>query len=403
MSNITTAQTIPSATPYDTELVARATALVPLIREHAVASIAARAVVPEAFNAIEDAGLLRLWVPERYGGHGATLRTGLEVLAEIARGDGSTAWASTLLNVCTWFATTYSLEAQDEVFGENPNAHVSGIFTPGSKAEKVPGGYLISGEWPYSSGSFRADWATLGIALDVPEGQDPRGLALVPQEAWTIRPTWFVSGMQGSGSDTIVVEDHFVPDHRVQSFGEMCEARYATPFQAEERNANMGFIAVAALVLIFPQLGLADHALELTREKLPHKRVLYTQYTEARNSPTHQLGVAEAATDFHVARLLAAASADEIDRAAEARTTPDIERRTQIRNDTGVVAELVNRGLHRLLTANGAGSFADGNVLGQIWRDSEIAARHGVVSPQVVKEAYGRVLLGTENPFTIDI
>ena len=392
-----------TAEAYDAELVRKATELVPLIREHASATIAARAVVPEVFEALEEAGLLNLWVPERYRGRAATLRTGLEVLSEIARGDGSTAWAATLLNVCTWFATTFTEQAQDEVFGENPDAHVSGIFTPGSKAQRVPGGYILSGEWPYSSGSFRADWAALGIALDVPEGQDPRGLALVPKQAWTIRPTWYVSGMQGSGSDTIVVEDHFVPDHRVQSFADMCEARYFTPFAAQERNANMAFIPVAALVLVFPQLGLADHALELTRERLPNKRVLYTRYSEARNSPTHQLGVAEAVTDFTLARLLATAAAEEIDRAAEARELPSVEWRARIRNDTGVVAELVNRGLHRLLTANGAGSFADGSVLGQVWRDSEIATRHGVVSPQVVKENYGRVLLGADDPFTVDI
>jgi len=388
----------------DQGLVARASGLVPLIREHARATIANRAVVPEVFEAIEAAGLLNLWVPERLGGRGATMREGLDVLSEIARGDGSTAWATTLLNVCTWFATTFSQQAQEDVFGDNPNAHVSGIFTPGSKAERVPGGYLLSGEWPYSSGSFRADWATLGIALDVPDGQDPRGLALVPKEAWTIRPTWYVSGMQGSGSDTIVVENHFVPDHRVQGFGDMAEIRYRTPFMAEERNSNMAFIPVAALVLIFPQLGLADHAIELTREKLPNKRVLYTSYSEARNSPMHHLGVAEATTDFTLARLLAGAAAEEIDRAAEARELPTDEWRARIRNDTGVVAELVNRGLHRLLTANGAGSFADSSVFGQIWRDSEIAARHGVVSPQVVKENYGRVLLGADSPvFTVDI
>ena len=126
--------------------------------------------------------------------------------------------------------------------------------------------------------------------LDVEEGEDPLALALIPKDAWTIKPTWFVTGMKGSGSDTIVVEDHFVPEHRVQRFGAMREAEYATPHQATERNSNMAFISVTALLLVGAQLGLARHAMELTLERLPNKMVAYTKYAAAKNSPTHQLG-----------------------------------------------------------------------------------------------------------------
>lgn len=76
--------------------------------------------------------------------------------------------------MCTWFATTFSDEAQADVFEATPDAKVCGIFSPPTRSERVDGGYLVSGRWPYSSGSFAADWATLGIGLDVPEGGDPR-------------------------------------------------------------------------------------------------------------------------------------------------------------------------------------------------------------------------------------
>ncbi|YCK79846.1 acyl-CoA dehydrogenase family protein (plasmid) [Arthrobacter sp. D3-18] len=388
----------------DTEIVARATSLIPLIRQYAEQSSKDRRVAPEVIAALEDADLFSIFVPARYGGHAANLRTAMETIAEVGRGDGSTAWSVALLNVCTWFATTFSQQAQDDVFGVNPKAKVSGIFTPGSKAERVDGGYIVSGEWPYSSGSFAADWATLGVALpDLGEGEDPRALALIPKEAWTIRPTWFVAGMRGSGSDTIVVVDHFVPDYRVQRFPEMREARFLTPHQADERNSNMAFIPVAAIILVAAQIGLARHALELTREKLPNKRVAYTQYTEARNSPTHQLGVARAATHFNLAELLMHQACSDIDQAAAERRLPDLLTRGRIRNDTGIIAELVKNGIDDLMTANGAGSFADANVLNRIWRDAEIAGRHAYVTPEVGKEVYGRLLLGADNPLTMDV
>ncbi|MCS5722935.1 acyl-CoA dehydrogenase family protein [Herbiconiux sp. CPCC 203407] len=388
---------------FDTELVARATALIPLIREHAAETSEQGFVAPAVMAALDEAELLSLFVPHRYGGHEASMRTSMEVLAELAKGDGSTAWAASLLNVCTWFATTFSAEAQDEVFGTNPRSKVAGIFTPGSTMTRVDGGYLVSGRWPYSSGSFAADWAALGIAMAVPEGEDPRALALFSRDQFTIERTWFVTGMKGSGSDTIVLVDQFVPDHRVQRFQDMREAQYLTPHQAEERNSNMAFIPVAALVLIAPQLGLARHALELTLVKLPGKSVAYTRYTEAKNSPAHQFGVAAAATKFRLAELLAGEAADLIDHRAILRELPTRTERAQIRNDTGVVAELVKDGLDLLLTANGAGSFAEANVLSRIWRDAEIAGRHAYVTPEVGKEVYGRVLLGADDALTMDI
>ncbi|GAA3584910.1 acyl-CoA dehydrogenase family protein [Amycolatopsis ultiminotia] len=387
----------------DTEIVARATALLPLIEKHAEATSAQRRVVPEVVDALEAAGLLKIMVPQHLGGLGANLRTMMESVAEIGHGDGSTAWAAALLNVCTWFATTFSDRAQEDMFGEDPNAHASGIFSPPLKSERVDGGYLVSGRWGYASGSFAATWATLGIALDVPEGQDPRALALIPATAWRIEPTWFVAGMKGSGSDTIVVEDHFVPDHRIQSFADMVEGRFATSHKPDEQSANMAFIPVASLVLVAAQLGLARHALDVTLAKLPPKNVAYTYYTNARNSPTHQVAVAEAVSRFDQAELLMQRATADIDGAAAARVQLDRRTRARVRMDTGMIGELVKEGIDRLMTANGASSFADANVLSRIWRDSEIAGRHALVMPELGKEAYGRLLLGADEPLTLDV
>lgn len=382
----------------DPEVIARVTALVPMIREHAEKSSEERRVVPEVVEALETAGLFKLLVPERLGGLGTNIRTMMECVAEVGRGDGSTAWAVALLSVCTWFSTTFSDRAQQDVFG-TPQAKACGIFSPPLKSERVEGGYRVSGRWAYSSGSFAATWATLGIGV---EGEDPRALALIPAEAWTIEPTWFVAGMKGSGSDTIVVEDHFVPDHRIQRFMDMVEGDVATSHKGDEQNANMAFIPVAALVLVGAQIGLARHAMERTLTNLPTKNVAYTSYTNARNSPTHQVGVAEAATRFDQAELLMRRACADIDGAAGRGVALDKLTRARVRMDTGMIGELVKDGLDELMTANGASSFADANVLSRIWRDSEIAGRHALVMPELGKEAYGQMLLGADE-MTLDV
>jgi alkylation response protein AidB-like acyl-CoA dehydrogenase len=377
----------------DAELVGRATSLVPLIREYATQGSEARRVAPEVVKALEDADIFRLLVPKRCGGHGASLRTVFEAVAEVARGDGSTGWIAALMTVATGFASTASAELQEEIFGANPKAKLCGIFAPGGTSERVDGGYVISGRWPYASGSFAADWGGLGILL---ESGEP-AMAIVPPEAWTIEPTWFVAGMKGTGSDTVVVENHFVPDHRIQPVKDISEGRYQTPY-GDEPMASMAFSALAAAILVAPQIGLGRHALEITRAKLPLKPVAHTSYREARLSPTHQIGVANAATKLHLAELTVNRICLDLDQAASERRLLDLETRARIRNDTGVVAELVKEAIDLLLTANGAGSFAEVNVLNRIWRDSETAARHALVTPEIGKEAYGRLLLGNDEP-----
>lgn len=382
------------------DIIERATRLVPLIREHAAKTSEDRQVAPAVMQAIEQAGLFKLLVPKRYGGLGTNLRTMMETVAEVGRGDGSTSWAVALLNVCTWFATTYSQRAQDEVFGQNPNAKCCGIFTPGSKAERVEGGYRVSGRWAYASGSFAADWGTLGMFLPNPEGGAEGGftpaLGLIPASAWTIEDTWFVTGMKGSGSNTIVVVDHFVPDHRIQTFADLMEARFATPHQDTEPLANMVFVPVAALVLVGAQLGLGRAMMDLTLERLPNKPVAYTTYAQSKNSPTHQLAVASADTKIDLAYLLMQRACADIDGAAARGEVMSLLQRGRVRNDTGHIFALVKEAFDILMTANGAGAFAEPNIMNKLWRDSEIAGRHAYVTTEVGKEAYGRLLLGAD-------
>lgn len=382
-----------TAASPDADLVARATALVPLIREYAAQGSEARRVAPEVMKELDEAGLFHTMVPTRLGGGGGTLRTALEVTAEVARGDGSTGWVTALMALGTGFGSTWSEQAQDDIFGRNSNVKICGVFSPGDRSEPVEGGYRVSGRWPYGSGSFAADWASLTITL----ADGSPGMAQIPREAFTIEPTWFVAGMQGTGSDTIVVEDHFVPEYRVQRVSEMFASRFDSPFTGEHV-AGLPFNAAAAAILIGPQLGLGRHALELTRAKLPSKPVAYTAYTQAKDSPTHHLLVAKAATKLHLAELLAARMCDDIDAAAVTRQPPAPETVARFRNDTGVVAELVREEIDLLLTANGAGSFADANVMSRVWRDAEAAGRHALVTTEIGREAYGRLLLGNDEP-----
>lgn len=394
----------------DRATVERAIALFDLIRSEAAQGDRDRQITRKVTDAVDAAGLFNLMVPARLGGPEATARTLLEVLIEVSRGDGSAGWSTALVNACTWFAVTYGEQAQQDIWAANPGAKACGIFFPGmvrrhqlGTGEKVEGGYLLTGDYPYASGSVVADWATLGMLVPGPDDAPTMALGLVPAKDWTIKDTWHTIGMRGTGSNTIVVKDAFVPDHRIQTFDDLAAGNYATPYARSEPNSRAAFLPVGTIILAAPAVGMAKAALDYSLGKLPSRSVGYTVYAEARQSPTHHLAVAQAASNIDAAYLLLSRAANDIDTFAAAGVYPDATARGRIRMDTGHAISLCKEAIDVLMTANGAAAFAQDGLLGRIWRDANTGARHAFATPEIGKEVYGRLLLGADDPRTIAV
>ena len=128
-------------------LVARAAELVPVLQANANRTADDRRVAEENIRAIEDAGLFRIMQPRRFGGLETDFRTKLEVTRELARGCGSTAWTTSLINVCAWFAGMWNERAQDDVWKDNPGNRIAGVLAPTGTAEPADGGYRVTGRW----------------------------------------------------------------------------------------------------------------------------------------------------------------------------------------------------------------------------------------------------------------
>ncbi len=387
--------------PDRAELVARVAELTPMLRKNAAEGEQNRRVVEESIQALTDAGLFKLATPKRYGGYETDLRTMLEVSKAIGYADGGTAWVVTLTNVCAWLTGLFPVQAQDDVFGADPDAKVSGVLTPTSTSEKVDGGYRVTGRWYYNSGSFHATWAVMGIPITDENGTVvDQGLALIPTSEMTLEETWFVAGMKSSGSNCLVAEDVFVPEHRVMSVPPAIDGDYPTERKDSESLYRSAFVPVLALVLIGTQLGLGQAALDLVIEKAPKKAISYTFFEKQSDSVAFQLQIAQAAQLLDTAHLHAYRAAQDIDDAAARGEYLDYVTRARVRADTGWVAEHVTRAIDILLSAHGAGSFADVSPLQRIWRDSATAARHAIVSPAVSYEIYGKALLGVDEKIT---
>jgi alkylation response protein AidB-like acyl-CoA dehydrogenase len=389
------------ASPTVEELVARARELAPLLSKNAPISEANRRLEEETIEAVAKAGLLKVCTPKRYGGWEMNTRAMLDTSAAVAEADGGAAWVINLNNVCCWLASLFPVKAQNEVFGANPDARISGVLNPTAKTKKVSGGYQITGEWYYNSGGWHAQWAVLGLPIVDESGATvDQGLALIPMSDLERVDTWFVAGMKSSGSICLKAKDVFVPEHRILSVPRAIEGDYPTEMRSQEAFYRSAFVPILAIILVGPILGLGRAALEYVRGKAASRAIAYTFFEKQQTSIAFQLQIAEAAMMIDTAHLHAYRSADDIDAAAARGVYPDLLTRARVRADTGYVVEKITQAIDKLLFAHGSGGFADTSPLQRIWRDAAVASRHAVVLPPIGYELFGKALLGVENNIT---
>src|SRR5262245_61933443 len=130
--------------PTRAELLSRATDLVPLLQKNALWTEENRRLPDDSIEALTEAGFLKMRVPARYGGYESDMRTLVDVIAELARGDGSTGWTMAVWAISTWMAGLFPDEVQDEIFAE-PDVRISGILGPTAVAVPADGGVTLNG------------------------------------------------------------------------------------------------------------------------------------------------------------------------------------------------------------------------------------------------------------------
>jgi 3-hydroxy-9,10-secoandrosta-1,3,5(10)-triene-9,17-dione monooxygenase len=379
----------------------RASALVPLLRQNAERTEAQRRVAEENISALQEVGLFGLTVPQRFGGGEQTIRAYLETIVELARGCGSTAWVATLTNVCEWMVGHYPERAQQEVWGDDPTARVCGVLAQTGTSRPAQEGLVVAGRWAFASGCLHAQWALVGVPVVNADGEQvDQGVALVPLDQLSIEDTWHVAGMRGTGSNTLVAQDVFVPEHRIMSMTRWLRGDIPTTGDTGPLY-HAALAPVLALVLAAPLVGLARAGAEVVAESLAKgKGLSLTFYDKASEAPASQLQYAEAVQLTDSAELHLMRAADDIDAWAAERQTMPLVNRARVRMDTGYTARRAREAVDLLLSVHGASSFAQVSPLQRIWRDLETGSRHAMINPAVSAELYGRALLGVEEQVT---
>jgi len=389
-----------TTSPETATLLARAAGMRSILERNADKTDAQRRLADENVQALKDTGLCRLMVPARFGGYQTSIRTYIDVLTELGRGCGSTAWVASLVNICAWLAALFPERAQTDVWGSNPDAWIAGSLAPNGTAVPVDGGWRVTGRWPWASGSLHAQWGACGIHMKNERGEMANfGLSLMPMTDLRVEDTWFMVGMKGTGSNTIVATDVFVPEHRFLPYPNAFAGKYRTEF-TDEVVYRVALVPVTVLILAPSQLGVARAALDLAIAKAPTRGITHTNFATQAESSGFQMLVAEAAMKIDTATLHAQRAADDLDRAASENHLMDLTARARVRIDTALAAKYSREAVELLVAAHGTSSLADSNRMQRLWRDVHTASHHAITEWQVNLEVYGKALLGIEPNIT---
>jgi 3-hydroxy-9,10-secoandrosta-1,3,5(10)-triene-9,17-dione monooxygenase len=375
------------------EAISRAKSLVPSIRARAMESESLRQQPKETIQEIIDSGLIRLLQPAMWEGHELPIDALCDATMEIAKADPSAGWCFTLLGLHSWMLTGWPEQAQREVWGEDPNALLASAFAPTGKTLRTEGGYLLHGEWPFSSGIDHCDWAMLGsIQPALEEGGFPQHLMLlVNREQYKIVDDWYVAGIKGSGSKRIVIKEPiFVPDHRILNillWSKYNEAPglslYSSPVYTLPLQPIIPFFLASAV------LGAAKGAYELWTETAKKRVAVFTQ-TQVSDFTHQQIRLSESAAEIAAAEALLRSALDVVRQGGPL----TVDQKVRIARDYAYVTKMSARVVQRLFENSGAGSIYESNPMQRFWRDVQIMSMHVGLNFDFAGENFGRWAMG---------
>ena len=218
---------------------------------------------PELVAVLIDKRFFRLLQPASVGGLELDPVSYVPIIEEIASHDASTAWCLGQNNGCSMTAAYLDPAVARDIFGP-----ADGILAwgPGpATAERVAGGYRLTGSWSFASGSHHATW--LGAHIPEADGSGTVRTFLFPKSSAQMKAIWRVIGLRGTGSDGYSVTNLFVPEEYTAVRGPGIPAREAGPLYAFTRG-NLYAAGFAGVALGIAR-GMLAAFIEVARDKRP--------------------------------------------------------------------------------------------------------------------------------------
>lgn len=383
------------------EIRSRAKAAVPVLRARSEEIERTRRLPDDVVELLRSTGVFRMGVARERGGPELTSVEQTEIIEILSTGDTAAGWCA-MIGMDTPLYSAFLTPAAVERMFPSPDMITAGLIFPAGRAERVPGGYRLTGRWQFGSGITHADWVSAGSFVTSegelelgPTGNPVWRLMLVPRSEVRLIDTWHTTGLRGSGSQDYEITGVFVPEDQSFDFG--------TPL------SRSGPLATAdAFVRNMPgvPLGVARAALDYVRE---HALGRVNRMTGERWVDNYrvQITLAEAEMEFVVARhgvygslaaqwelLSAGKTLDDL--SADERVSTLLPRVNSFRAARRIVGKLYD-----LLATT---SIYEPSPMDRWLRDTNTMCQHIVAQDQVVQSAGAYLLGGTPQfPFSLGI
>ena len=396
-----TRQSVFEATPDREEIQSRIAAMLPLVRDNALAGERDRKVADEVIEAFLGTGIHLALQPRRYGGWERGYETVIDVSATLGTACASTAWVCGLYMIHNWALTLFPEAAQDEIWSESPGVAISGSYAPAGTATAVDGGFRLSGRFRFSSGCPHADWNLCGAALPTAAGEGTApAFVLVPRRDYEVDwDSWDNVGLAATGSYDVLVEDAFVPAHRVLPFAEAMTGN-APGLPAHDNPVyRIPMLACVPYALAVPPVGAARGAIELfvdeNRARETRGAVIAGGNRVSEYQTVQQrVGAAEALVDS----CLVVAYRDLAETQAEVAANGAVSLETRMRNrrSQSFITHQAVAAIDLVLAAVGGRSMQASHPIQRAWRDIHSAAAHISLNHDAVMSMIGQYRFGLE-------
>ncbi len=351
-----------------------------VLRDEALVGDKQAKLTAATVDALTASGGFRLLLAKDLGGDEAHPNDFVDWVIAAGIEQPSAGWVAGVVGVHPWEISFMHPKLQQEIYGSDPDTWTASPYAPFGRAKPVDGGFLLSGDWPYSTGTDYSQWVILGgIVTDAAGGPRPgppdvRHFVLPRGDYEIVEDSWNVMGLKGTGSKNVRMQDAFVPDYRVSESNKVTEGVYAAERRPGVPLYAMKFGIMFPAAIAASTLGIAEGMLRAQRHYIEGR--VSMDRTVAKTDPTHlnALAVAEAdvaASKAHLKGMLAELY-DQVVAGRDISKRQRLEfRRNQVR-----ATDRVFESLAPLARLAGSAGIQEPNQIERWWRDLQTAITH---------------------------
>ena len=353
-------------------------------------------------QALKDSGGFRLLLAKDLGGDEAHPNEFIDWVIAAGAMQPSAGWVAGVVGVHPWEISFMDRRLQEEVYGEDPDTLTASPYAPFGKARPVEGGFLLTGEWPYSTGTEYCDWVILGGTVtdangEMPEGPpDVRHFMLPRPDYEIVEDSWKVMGLKGTGSFNVRMQDAFVPDYRVSESSKVLNGEYARQRRPDTPLYGMMFGIMFPAAIAAGTLGIAQGTLQAQREYM-QQRVSITG-SVAKTDPIYLNALAAAEADLEASICHLRQMLSELYDYVCAGHAITKDQRLRFRRNQVRATDRVFESIAPLARLAGSAGVQESNQLERWWRDLQTGITHVCNVRDAVYTPWGFHAFGEEVP-----